>query len=163
MLWFFWTLQFLLQRWCLTCLCVHTLTPRRNREGPEFGKYFMYMKLPLHKYIQRTFLIYLVRRIIPFYRVYILRFLLVLRVHLLKVFSFVQNFLFWSTFKESLLRFFFKIWPSACSEIRRRNAFKSTHSECYYNFHRLTLSNNGKIGLIKYMQYASIVIEAFYM
>ena len=32
-LWFFWTLSDLLQRWCSTCLaCVHTLTPRENRE-----------------------------------------------------------------------------------------------------------------------------------
>ena len=38
MLWFFWTLPVLLQRWCSTCLvCVHTLTPRENREGPESG------------------------------------------------------------------------------------------------------------------------------
>ena len=32
MLWFFWTLPILLQRWFSTCLvCVHTLTPRENR------------------------------------------------------------------------------------------------------------------------------------
>ena len=38
MLWFFWTLQGLLQRWCSTCLvCVHTLTPRENREREESG------------------------------------------------------------------------------------------------------------------------------
>ena len=31
-LWFFWTLPVLLQRWFSTCLvCVHTLTPRENR------------------------------------------------------------------------------------------------------------------------------------
>ena len=31
-LWFFWALPVLLQRWCSTCLvCVHTLTPRENR------------------------------------------------------------------------------------------------------------------------------------
>ena len=36
MLWFFWTLQvLLLQRWCLTRHCVHSLTPRGNRERPE--------------------------------------------------------------------------------------------------------------------------------
>ena len=35
MLWFFWTLQVLLQRLCLTCHCVHTLTPRGNGERPE--------------------------------------------------------------------------------------------------------------------------------
>ena len=40
MLWFFWTLQVLLQRWCLTCHCVHTLTPRGNRERTESGIYF---------------------------------------------------------------------------------------------------------------------------
>ena len=40
MLWFFWTLQVLLQRWCSTCHCVHTLTPRGNRERPESGIYF---------------------------------------------------------------------------------------------------------------------------
>ena len=40
MLWFFLTLQVLLQRWCLTCHCVHTLTPRGNRERPESGIYF---------------------------------------------------------------------------------------------------------------------------
>ena len=35
-LWFFWTLPVLLQRWCSTCLVsVHTLTPRENRERPE--------------------------------------------------------------------------------------------------------------------------------
>ena len=32
MLWFFWTLPVLLQRWFSTCLvCVHILTPRENR------------------------------------------------------------------------------------------------------------------------------------
>ena len=32
MLWFFWILQVLLQRWCSTCLvCVHTLTRRKAR------------------------------------------------------------------------------------------------------------------------------------
>ena len=36
--WLFWTLPVLLQRWCSTCLvCVHTLTPRENRERPEMG------------------------------------------------------------------------------------------------------------------------------
>ena len=39
MLWFFWTLQVLLQRWCSTCHCVHTLTPRGNPERPESGIY----------------------------------------------------------------------------------------------------------------------------
>ena len=39
MLWFLWTLQVLLQRWCLTCYCVHTLTTRGNRERPESGIY----------------------------------------------------------------------------------------------------------------------------
>ena len=35
-LWFFWTLPVLLHRWFSTCLvCVHTLTPRENRERPE--------------------------------------------------------------------------------------------------------------------------------
>ena len=35
---FFWPLPVLLQRWCSTCLvCVHTLTPRENRERPESG------------------------------------------------------------------------------------------------------------------------------
>ena len=35
-LWFFWTLPVLLQRWWSTCLvCVHTLTPRENRDLPE--------------------------------------------------------------------------------------------------------------------------------
>ena len=37
-LWFFWTLPVLLQRWCSSCLvCVHTLTLRANRERPESG------------------------------------------------------------------------------------------------------------------------------
>ena len=35
-LWFFWTLQVLLQRRCLTYHSVHTLTPRGNRERPEY-------------------------------------------------------------------------------------------------------------------------------
>ena len=36
MLWFFWTLPVLLQRWWSTCLvCVHIMTPRENRERPE--------------------------------------------------------------------------------------------------------------------------------
>ena len=35
---FFWTLPVLMQRWFSTCLvCVHTLTPRENRERPESG------------------------------------------------------------------------------------------------------------------------------
>ena len=35
---FFWTLPVLLQRWFSTCLvCVHTLTPKENRERPESG------------------------------------------------------------------------------------------------------------------------------
>ena len=34
MLRFLWTLQVLLQRWCLTCHCVHTLTTRENLERP---------------------------------------------------------------------------------------------------------------------------------
>ena len=35
-LWFFWTLPVLLERWCSTCpVCVHTLTPRENRERQE--------------------------------------------------------------------------------------------------------------------------------
>ena len=37
--WFFWTLPVLLQRWCSTCHCVHSLTPRGNRERPESGIY----------------------------------------------------------------------------------------------------------------------------
>ena len=38
MLWFFWTLPVLLQRWCSTCLvCAHTLTLRENRERSESG------------------------------------------------------------------------------------------------------------------------------
>ena len=39
MLWFFWTLPVQLQCWFFfTCLvCVHTLTPRENRERPESG------------------------------------------------------------------------------------------------------------------------------
>ena len=39
MLWFFWTLQVLLQRrWCLTCHCVHTHTEEKTERGqsPEF-------------------------------------------------------------------------------------------------------------------------------
>ena len=37
-LWFFLTLPVLLQRWCSTCpVCVHTLTPRENRERTESG------------------------------------------------------------------------------------------------------------------------------
>ena len=37
---FFWTLQvLLLQCWCLTCHCVHSLTPRGNRERPESAIY----------------------------------------------------------------------------------------------------------------------------
>ena len=44
MLWFFWTLPVLLQRWCLTCRCVHSLTPRGNRERPESGIYFKIFK-----------------------------------------------------------------------------------------------------------------------
>ena len=37
-LWFFSTLRVLLQRWFSTCLvCVHTRTPRENRERPESG------------------------------------------------------------------------------------------------------------------------------
>ena len=37
-MWLFWTLPLLLQRWCSTCLlCVHTLTPRENRERSESG------------------------------------------------------------------------------------------------------------------------------
>ena len=42
-LWSFWTLPVLLQRWFSTCLvCVHTLTPRENRErqSPEYFKIF---------------------------------------------------------------------------------------------------------------------------
>ena len=42
-LWFFWTLPILLQRWFSTCLvCAHTLTPRENRErqSPEHFKNF---------------------------------------------------------------------------------------------------------------------------
>ena len=39
MLWFFWTLQVLLQRWCSTCHCVLTLTPRGNQERPGSGIY----------------------------------------------------------------------------------------------------------------------------
>ena len=35
MLWFFLTLPVLLQRRCLTCHCVHSLTPRANRARPE--------------------------------------------------------------------------------------------------------------------------------
>ena len=32
------TLPVLLQRWCSTCLvCVHTLTPREDRERPKSG------------------------------------------------------------------------------------------------------------------------------
>ena len=41
MLWFFWTLPVLLQRWCSTCLvCVHTLTLRETEKGqsPEYFK-----------------------------------------------------------------------------------------------------------------------------
>ena len=47
MLWFFWTLPVLLQRWLSTCLvCVHTLTPRENRvrnifKNSEKTKYLM--------------------------------------------------------------------------------------------------------------------------
>ena len=41
MLWFFWTLQVLLQRWSLTCHCIYSLTPRQgNRERPGSGLYF---------------------------------------------------------------------------------------------------------------------------
>ena len=41
MLRFFSTLPVLLQRWCSTCpVCVHTLTPRENRESPEYSKIF---------------------------------------------------------------------------------------------------------------------------
>ena len=40
MLWFLWTLQVLLQRGCLTCYCVHSRTPKGNRERPESGIYF---------------------------------------------------------------------------------------------------------------------------
>ena len=36
---FFWTLQVLRQRWCLTCHRVHSLTPRVNRGRPESGIY----------------------------------------------------------------------------------------------------------------------------
>ena len=44
-LWFFWTLPVMLQCWwCLTCHCVHTLTPRGNRERPESGIYFKIFK-----------------------------------------------------------------------------------------------------------------------
>ena len=40
-LWFFWTLPVLLQRWFASCLvCVHTLTPRQNRESSEYLKIF---------------------------------------------------------------------------------------------------------------------------
>ena len=38
--WFFWTQQVLLQRWWLTCHCINTLTPRRDREKPESEIYF---------------------------------------------------------------------------------------------------------------------------
>ena len=42
---FFVTLQvLLLQRLCLTCHCVHTLTPRGNRERPESGIYFKFFE-----------------------------------------------------------------------------------------------------------------------
>ena len=41
MLWFFWTLQVLLQRWCLTWHCVHTLTPRGNRERGQSPEYIL--------------------------------------------------------------------------------------------------------------------------
>ena len=41
MLWFFWTLQVLLQRWwCLTWHCVHTDTKGKPRERPESDIYF---------------------------------------------------------------------------------------------------------------------------
>ena len=39
MFWFFWTLSVLLQCWCLTCPCVHTVTPMENRERPASGIY----------------------------------------------------------------------------------------------------------------------------
>ena len=49
MLEFFWTLSVLLERWCSTCLvCVHTLTPRENRERQEFGIYY---NLPKKQYL----------------------------------------------------------------------------------------------------------------
>ena len=44
-----------LQRWCLTCHCVHSLTPRGNRERPESGIYFQifvktrYLMISLYK------------------------------------------------------------------------------------------------------------------
>ena len=37
--WIFLTLPVPLQRWCFKCHCVHTLTPRGNRERPESGIY----------------------------------------------------------------------------------------------------------------------------
>ena len=42
-LWIFWTLPVLLQRWCSTCLvCVHTLTLGKTEKGqsPEYFKIF---------------------------------------------------------------------------------------------------------------------------
>ena len=55
MLWFFWTLPVLLQRWFSTYLvCVHTLTPRENGERPEyfkiFGKNTIYNEYPVSIY-----------------------------------------------------------------------------------------------------------------
>ena len=53
MLWFFWTLQvLLLQRWCLTCHCVLSLTRRGNRERPESEIYLKIFEIT--QYLKKT-------------------------------------------------------------------------------------------------------------
>ena len=76
MLWFFWTLPVLLQRWCSTCLvCVHTLTQRENREGPESGifqnllkrtQYFMNTLYIIKRLEFRTIVFFYIGQIVSF-------------------------------------------------------------------------------------------------
>ena len=68
MLWFFLTLQvLLLQRWCLTCHCVHTLTPRGNRERPEYEIYFKSSKKHNIKWTPCISVCYYFARKAPYY------------------------------------------------------------------------------------------------
>ena len=61
MLWCFWTLEDLLQRWC--CHCVHTLTPRGNR---------IYFKIfEITQYLMNT-LYFTIHLVIVFFEVFVI-------------------------------------------------------------------------------------------
>ena len=153
MLWFFWTLQVLLKCWCLTCYCVHTLTPRETERGqsPEyilkswkntiFNEYPAYFKSLLFKVLLRSKLPLsssaLVHILCPS----------ALNTPLFGLFKF-NKFIHFISSSGLIVQFNYNLWKNACKIKQNGSYLHAFITTCFpLFFHRATCHLNGKENL----------------